>query len=198
MANLEAVKSWLGTGSINIFGRPLAGKDTQCHELAKLLDARVLSGGEILRQSAPVELMKDTNAGKLFPTEEYIRIVTPYLGKAEFAGKPLILSSAGRWHGEEPGVIGAAEASNHQIKAVIYLKVDESVARNRHENIGASRGARADDAPELLEQRFKEFREKTLPVIDFYRQKGLLIEVDANGTTEDITGEILARLEALV
>lgn len=198
MANLEAVKSWLGTGSINIFGRPLAGKDTQCHELAKLLDARVLSGGEILRQSAPVELMKDTNAGKLFPTEEYIRIVTPYLGKAEFAGKPLILSSVGRWHGEEPGVIGAAEASNHQIKAVIYLKVDESVARNRHENIGASRGARADDAPELLEQRFKEFREKTLPVIDFYRQKGLLIEVDANGTTEDITGEILARLEALV
>lgn len=195
---IEKVKKWLGGGSINIFGMPFAGKDTQCTILADLLDGVALSGGQILRESAPADLMRDTNKGKLFPTEEYIEIVTPYLAKSEFKDKPLILSAVGRWHGEEPGIIGATKASNHPIKAVFYLKVDESTARQRHAKIDAeSRGLRQDDSPEYLDQRFEEFKNKTLAVIDFYRNKNLLIEIDANQSSEKVTDEVLIRLAAL-
>ena len=103
---LSTIKAWLGTGSINIFGLPFAGKDTHGAILSQLFDAPLLGGGDILRNSViPPELKKGLDAGILFPTEEYLRIVTPYLSKPEFQSRPLILSSVGRWIGEEQGVI---------------------------------------------------------------------------------------------
>src|SRR4051812_48122280 len=97
---LLTVKQWLGTGSINIFGLPFAGKDTHGGELAKIFDAPLLGGGDILRNSIiPPELQASLDAGNLFPTNEYMNIVTPYLSKEEFADRPLVLSSVGRWIG---------------------------------------------------------------------------------------------------
>ena len=108
MKQIEKIAEWLGSGSINIFGMPFAGKDTQGELLATALDAVRLSGGEILRNSViPPHVQEAIDAGNLAPTDEYIDIVLPYLSKQEFAGKPLILSSVGRWKGEEGGVIAA-------------------------------------------------------------------------------------------
>lgn len=194
---VKLIKSWLDRGSINIFGRPFAGKDTQGHKLAKILGGQLLGSGEILRASAPAILMTDTNAGKLFPTKEYIKFVTPYLKKPEFANKPLILSSVGRWHGEEAGVMEATAAAGHELKIVIYLEASEETVKARWQKSQASggRGQRADDRH--LEVRLKEFNDKTLPVIDFYRNKGLLIEVDSNRPPKRVTSDILAALAVL-
>jgi len=197
---ITAIKNWLGAGSINVFGMPFAGKDTQSNRLAELLDANVLGGGEILRNSViPKRVKKAIDAGELAPTKDYIRIVLPYLSKEEFAGKPLILSSVGRWHGEEPGVIGAAKDSGHEIKAVIFLKLEEEDAIERFKEsikIG-DRGTRTDDDPDAIHRRFSEFREKTLPVIDFYRQKNLLIEIDGRPPIEEIFNKIIDELYEL-
>ena len=46
---LNTIKSWLGTGSINIFGLPMSGKDTHGLKLAELLGAKLLSSGMIIR-----------------------------------------------------------------------------------------------------------------------------------------------------
>ena len=48
-AKIELIKAWLGTGSINIFGLPMSGKDTQGLKLAEALDAKFLSSGLIIR-----------------------------------------------------------------------------------------------------------------------------------------------------
>jgi adenylate kinase len=197
---LQHIRNWLGTGSINIFGMPFAGKDTQAQVLADLFGGTVLGGGEILRNSViPDHVAEVMAAGGLIPTEDYIQIVLPYLSKSEFRDKPLILSSVGRWQGEENGVLGAAEEAGHPIKAVILLKVDEQTARKRHdsEDIVADRGIRIDDSPEKLTNRFNEFRIKTLPVIDHYRELGLLIEIDGGQTPPQVTQEIIAHLSAL-
>lgn len=94
------LKAWLGSGSINIFGRPFAGKDTQGKKLAALFDATLLGGGDILRGSTMPERIKALmRTGELIPTDDYISIVLPYLSQPALAGKPLILSSVGRWHG---------------------------------------------------------------------------------------------------
>ncbi len=191
------IQAWLGTGSINIFGRPFAGKDTQGKLLAELFDGALLGGGEILRGSTmPDHVKAAMKTGKLIATEDYISIVLPYLKQAELADKPLILSSVGRWHGEEEGVLGATSESNHPLKAVIYLALSEPEVRERWEqtHTTSDRGVRHDDTAEVLEVRLEEYRDKTLPVIEFYREKGLLIEIDAAQTPERVMESIVTEL----
>ena len=194
---LQTIKQWLGTGSINIFGLPFSGKDTHGHQLAELFDASIMGGGDILRNSViPQHVQELIDAGRLAPIEDYIRIVTPYLSREEFAGRPLILSSVGRWHGEEPGVMSAATAAGHPMKAAIYLVVSEATALKRFQasREDEKRGARADDAEHILATRFAEFHNKTLPVIDFYRDKGMVIEVDGNPPKAQVHQAILRGL----
>lgn len=197
--DIQLIKQWLGTGSINIFGLPFSGKDTHGHQLAQTFNTSILGGGEILRNSIiPPHVREMMEAGKLVPIDDFIRIVTPYLSSDKFSGRPLILSTVGRWHGEEPGVVGAAEAAGHPIKAVIYLVVSEATAKERHTALheDKARGIRADDAEHVLETRFAEFHSKTLPVIDYYRQKGLVIEVDGNPPKDEVHTAILRGLLA--
>lgn len=197
-SDITAIASWLGTGSINLFGLPYAGKDTHGYELAEFFNAPpVISGGDILRNSIIPSHVKETmDKGFLAPTHEFVEIITPYLSSAEFEGKPLILSSVGRWIGEEHGILGALEASNHPLKAVIFLNIDKGTMLQRWKKSQAEqdRGNRADDAAHLIDTRYEEFQSKTLPVIDFYRQAGLLIEIDSRIPKAEVTQIILQQL----
>jgi len=193
----QHIADWLGSGSINIFGRPFAGKDSQGQRLAAIFGGNLLGGGEIMRGSdMPDRIKSEMRAGKLIPSVDYVAIVLPYLSRPEFANAPMILSSVGRWHGEENGVLDALQASNHPLKAVVYLRLEESDVMDRwrdHEN-RKDRSERHDDSELILETRFKEFRDKTLPVIEFYRNKGLLIEIDGTQSRDDVTAEIIKQL----
>jgi len=195
--HLYKIKEWLGSGSINIFGLPFAGKDTHGRKLAELFDASLLSSGEVFRNSELEPEVKATlDAGLLPASDVFFNIFTPYLSKPEFANKPLILSSVGRWIGEEKGIIQAADSAGHPIKAVIYLHLDEEMVHRRYEasrEIG-DRGDRADDEAHKLETRISEFNAKTLPVIEEYRKLGLLIEVNSDATKSEVLESILARL----
>lgn len=197
--NMEAekLKEWLGNGSINIFGRPFAGKDTQGEKLAELFGGTLLGGGDILRNSTiPPHVEAALHRGELIPSEDYVNIVLPYLSKPEFANGPLILSSVGRWSGEEVGVIDALEASGHPLKAVVYLELEEEVVRERWLALEThdDRGGRYDDTADVLTVRLAEFLEKTMPVLEAYQQRGLLERINALGTPEEIHERIIAQL----
>jgi adenylate kinase len=197
---IKAVKRWLGSGSINIFGPPFAGKDTHGHRLADQLDAVLLGGGEILRGSGmPDEITALHRTGLLFPTDMYLRVVLPFLKQKKFAGKPLILSSVGRRQGEELGVLEATSAAGHPIQAAIYLNVDDATVWDRweHSDSRKTRGSREDDSYEALKVRLSEFRNKTMPVIDFYRDQKLLLEIDSNQSKDDVSKAILTSLYKL-
>ncbi len=196
---IQIIKEWLGAGSINIFGLPFAGKDTHGETLAEQLDGVVLGGGEVLRNSViPDHVRTKMDAGELAPTDDYVQIVLPYLSREQLAGKPLILSSVGRWHGEEEGVIAAAKASGHELKAVILLQVSQEVALERwqHSQEHLTRGERADDQHHKLDMRFAEFQNKTQPVIEYYREMGLLIEIDGTPDIARVTQDIIDALVA--
>ncbi|MCA9325148.1 nucleoside monophosphate kinase [Candidatus Saccharibacteria bacterium] len=195
-AKVSTIKEWLGEGSINVFGMPFAGKDTQGKKLAELLGGNLLGGGDILRNSViPQHVKEMMDAGDLVPIEDYLQIVLPYLSSEQFQGKPLILSSVGRWKGEEEGVMEAATNSGHPLKAVIELTVSESVARERHAAAqDEERGQRVDDAIDVITTRFKEFHSKTRPVLERYDELGLLIEVDGTPSEPKITQEIIEQL----
>jgi adenylate kinase len=194
---LAAIKNWLGTGSINIFGMPFAGKDTQGRILSELFDCPLLGGGDILRGSViPERSQEALRKGLLIPTEDYIDIVLPYLSQEEFKNHPLILSSVGRWHGEEPGVISATEQAGHPLKAVIHLEITEKGVFERwrasqEERSKGDRGDRSDDTPEIIEVRLQEFRDKTEPVLDFYRQTDMFHEISTERPPVEVTADIL-------
>jgi len=197
MESAKKIQAWLGTGAINIFGRPFAGKDTQGKKLLDLFGGKLLGGGDILRNSIiPADVNEIMLRGELVPIKDYISIVLPYLAKAEFAGDPLILSSVGRWKGEETGAIEALRQANHELKAVIYLDIPEDEVRARWHALEHhdDRDNRADDTLEALEVRLTEYRNKTLPVIDEYERLGLLVRVDGTGSPESIHQNILNAL----
>jgi adenylate kinase len=193
----ELVANWLQSGSINIFGRQFSGKDTQGRILADTFDGFLLGGGDIMRNSViPPHVADDMKKGNLVPRSDYIKIVTPYLSRQEFAGHPLFLSSVGRWIGEEEGVISAAKASGHPIKAVVYLDMPKELSYQRWEMFKAhdNRGVRDDESFESFGTRLREFENKTLPLMEVYDKLGLLISVDANQSVEAVTKAILKQL----
>lgn len=193
---ISAVANWLQTGSINIFGMPMAGKDTQSKRLGQLLNAAVIGGGDILRNSPiPIKSQQALEVGELIPTQEYLDIILPYFQKPEFTGKPLILSSVGRWFGEEESVLNAASQSNHRIMAVIFLDLSQEAAFAR---LGEASRDRDDDNAEILGTRFAEFDKKTRPVIEVYQEKGLLIEIDGSMTPDDVTKSIFESLQEYI
>ncbi len=191
--NILDLKKWLGSGSINIFGLPFSGKDTHGHELAQFFDGSLIGGGDILRSEVgPDHIKKHIAAGNLAPTDEYLAIVLPYLSSESLKGKPLILSSVGRWHGEAESVLKATKESGHEMKAVIFLSVtEEEVYKRWHQ---AERGREDDISEEILITRLNEFNQKTLPVVDYYRQSGLLIEVNALPPKDEVRADVFNKL----
>lgn len=189
--NIEIIKEWLGTGSINIFGMPFSGKDTIGARLAETFGGKLLSSGSILRdaQARDEKLKEEMNSGALASTDKFRTIVLPYFANEDLKEFPLILSSVGRWEGEERPVMEAAANAGHPIKAAILLNISREEIEKRRQIALESmdRGSRGDDANEdALELRINEFKEKTLPVIEVYKNEGLLVEVRAEEDREAV------------
>ena len=196
---ITTIKKWLGTGSINIFGLPMSGKDTQGIKLAETLDAKFLSSGIIIRAMEAQTKQVYSDKGALIPTDIFYEWVLPYLKRNDLFDYPLILSSIGRWQGEEDRVISTASDAGHEIKAAILLDVSEADVEQRFETSKtlADRGTRQDDKDlEVFRTRLKEFREKTLPVIQHYNNLGLLIRVNGDQTREAVFNELVEKLYA--
>lgn len=191
------IKSWLKSGSINIFGLPMSGKDTVGTKLAELIGGEFLSSGDIIRKFEAENSAHMTDNGELIPTNKFYDIVLPYFYREELIDKPLVLSSIGRWEGEEDEVMKNAKESGHEIKAVIYLRLSEDDVRKRwatSKELG-DRGVRGDDAdPKVFETRIKEFHEKTEPVLKHYDKLGLLIDIDASGSREEVFQKVVDAL----
>ena len=194
---IKTIKDWLGTGSINIFGLPMSGKDTQGIKLAEALGAKFLSSGMIIRAMEEKTKNRYSEFGALIPTNVFYEWVLPYFERPDLFKYPLILSSIGRWHGEEDQVMSVASGSGHDIKAVLVLNISEADVEQRFEaaKLLNDRGERLDDKDlEIFKTRIKEFREKTAPVLQHYNSLGLLIEVKGDQSHEKVFNDIVEKL----
>lgn len=194
---LAKIKAWLGTGSLNVFGLPMSGKDTVGERLAKDLGAKFLSSGIIIRAFEVEQNQNMTGSGQLIPTNTFYDIILPYFSREEMKNDSLILSSVGRWAGEEDKIMEAAKNGGHEIKAVILLDLTEAYVKNRFEVAKElnDRGGRADDASiEIFETRIREFNEKTVPVLNHYYELKLLIRVPADGSRDEVYLSVINKL----
>lgn len=194
---IAKIKAWLGTGSINIFGLPMSGKDTQGVKLAEVLGAKFLSSGMIIREMESTTQQAYSSNGDLIPTDVFYDWVLPYFERTDLTDYPLILSSIGRWFGEEDRVIFTTSRTNHDIKAVVLLNISEDDVRERYSvsKVLNDRGERPDDKDEAtFEKRLEEFRTKTMPVLGHYQELGLLIDVNGDQSREAVFEEMINKL----
>lgn len=207
MEKIEHLKQWLGTGSINIFGIQFSGKDTVGRRLSELLNAEFISSGDVMRAtfSSPETATNQkvweaarvgSLSGFLMPTNEFQHMMTERFAQPDITGKPLVLSTIGRWTGEEGPIMSALEATGHPTKAVLLLNISEQEVWQRwHTAQDTRNGGRDDDvSEEKVARRIDEFTAKTLPVIDTYRNMNILIDINGEQPREQVLSDVIDKL----
>lgn len=176
---------------IILIGIQGSGKSTQGNLLRDKLGIPYLSSGHIFREMAKEKsplgrYMKETlNAGYLISDEKTIPIIEEYLGKPEYA-KGYILDGF-------PRTTPQAEEFSNGVDKVIYLKVSDKEALWRLSG-RVDEGVREDNTLSAIRKRIQLFHDLTEPVIEFYRQKGNLIEVDGEREIDIIHQDIMSHL----
>jgi adenylate kinase len=61
---------------------------------------------------------------------------------------------------------------------------------------GAPLFRRSDETPEIQARRYEVYEQDTLPMIDYYRQRGILVEISAEQDVESVTRDILDAIDA--
>lgn len=167
-----------------------AGKSTQGNILSKKLKIPYLSTGHIFRTMAQEKtpigryIKEVMNAGFLIPDKKTLQIVSEYLSRPEYE-KGYILDGF-------PRTLGQAKTFKNGVTAVVYLHVSDREALWRlsfRNEVG-----REDETLMAIRKRIELFHKFTEPVLDFYRQKGKLIEIDGEKPIEEITKDILEKL----
>ena len=82
------------------------------------------------------------------------------------------------------------------LKVVLLLELADETARIRLTKRAELEG-RADDQPEAIDRRLRDYHEKTKPVVEHYRATGKLVGVHAESSIEDVWAEIADTLEQL-
>ncbi len=171
---------------IVLIGIQGSGKSTQGNKLSEKLNIPYLSTGHIFREIAkehtPVgRYIKETmNAGYLIPDEETLRIVSDYLARDEYKSGYILDGF--------PRTRTQAEAFVNGIDKVFYINVPDEAAISR---LSVRNDGREDQAPPALQKRIELFHKFTEPVIEYYKAKGILHELDGEKSIEDIHDEIL-------
>jgi adenylate kinase len=86
----------------------------------------------------------------------------------------------------------AGRRSCPQCKAVYHLDFNPPRKAGFCDNDGVELVHREDDKPQVVRERYRVYLENTAPLVDYYRERGLLAEIDATRSIDQITGDILA------
>ena len=169
---------------IVLIGPPGAGKGTQAQLLARKLAGVHLSSGEILRQNASTEVLEEMREGELVREPEVDQILAQALADAP-ADAPWILDGFIRLPQDEAWLLDELGKLGRKIDHVILLEVPETESSDRT----AKRG-RVDDAGSSLQERWQEYRDTTLRVVDDLDRRGLVAHVNGVGTVEEVAARI--------
>jgi adenylate kinase len=98
-----------------------------------------------------------------------------------------------------PQALAAADLARRlgiTLHAAVYLQVPEGELVSRLLS-RAQLEERRDDMPEVIRRRLRIFSEQTAPLVDYYRDRGILLTVEGNQSPDDVTATILRGLKEL-
>jgi adenylate kinase len=184
-----------------LLGAPGSGKGTQGSRLADRYGARHVSTGDLLRAQVRegTELGRQAqpymDRGDLVPDELILGMVLEdVLGPT--SPPSYVLDGFPRTVAQAKAAYEQAVASDRVLDAVICLVLEHDELIARLEQRGRETG-RADDREATVRHRIEEYEQKTLPLLDYYAGRKILLRVDANGDVEEVFARIVHALEAM-
>jgi adenylate kinase len=204
---------------IVLLGPPASGKGTQSELIQRKFQIPATSTGAILRREAKLDTLVGREAdriiskGALAPDELVLGLVGQWLDQHReaflFDGFPRTLPQAIAFEqmlqarGTPVDLAVFLEASEatiafrmahrltcSQCGKVVSIGRHVQSASERCPNCGGKLEVRSDDNHAALALRLEEFQKKSLPLIDFYSERGLLAKVDANQETDRVFEQI--------
>lgn len=181
-----------------IVGPPGAGKGTQATRIAQRFGIPAISTGDIFRTNIAdqTELGKQVkaivDAGDYVPDSLTNALVTDRLGEADAAGG-FLLDGYPRTPDQVQYLTALLGQRGQTLDAVIRLVADQEELVRRLRQRAVEQG-RVDDSEEAIRHRQDVYIRETAPLIDLFREQGLLVEIDGLGAIDDVTERIFAAL----
>ena len=176
------------------------GKGTQAAKLAEHFDIPTISTGDIFRFNIKnktelgLEALKYIDKGELVPDELTNKIVEDRLAKDDVKNG-WILDGYPRNASQVVALDAMLERLGTPLDAVVALDADHDVLMERMKKRAEIEG-RSDDTPEAIAKRLETYAKETAPLLDTYKQRGLLREIDGVGEIDAIQANIVKALEA--
>lgn len=178
---------------IILLGAPASGKGTQALKISKKLALPAISTGDLFRENIQTntslgqKAKEFINLGKLVPDELVLEMLFERLTK-EDAKKGYILDGF-------PRTIGQAKALEKRLSkkakiTVLNLQVADDTIIKR-----AAFRQRADDTQEIVKERLRNYHLQTKPLIDFYKKRQVLIEIEGEKNPEEVTQALMQALK---
>lgn len=171
-----------------MLGAPASGKGTQAVQLASSLNLPHISTGDLFRknisENTPLgqKAKGFIDAGKLVPDEVVIDMLLDRI-KAPDANKGYILDGF-------PRTIPQAETLEKTLKPgtrLVVLNLDVSDDTIVKRALGRKR---SDDTPEVVKERLRTYHEHTAPLLDYYKKKNLLKNINGEQTPEQVFSDL--------
>jgi adenylate kinase len=212
---------------IVLLGVPGAGKGTLCKYIVEKYGLLHLSSGDILRahrtKGTPLgkQAGKFMDSGALVPDDIIIAMMIDEINKAPKGG--FVLDGFPRTVNQATGLDKALQDKKLIIDAILNMVVSEGVIVRRitgrricpkcaavyHienmkprvegicDNDGTKLIQRPDDTAEVVKTRLKNYNELTAPLVDYYKRKKKIFDIDANGEVAGIKEAIFNKLDPL-
>lgn len=182
-----------------LLGPPGGGKGTQADFLHRRLGLVHLASGDLFRDhmnratELGVRARGHISRGELVPDDVTIGMVWERLGEPDASGGTVLDGF--------PRTVAQAEALDRmlpklgcELERCVALTVDEDELVKRLLRRAALEG-RSDDNEASIRTRMREYREKTEPLIAYYRKRGALREVNGIGEIEEVARRIAQALD---
>lgn len=182
-----------------LLGAPGSGKGTQGTRLAERYGARHVSTGDLLRaqvaEGTPLgqQAQPYMERGDLVPDDLILGMVLDDVLGPD-SPPSYVLDGFPRTVAQAKAAYEQAVASDRVLDAVVFLVIEHDELFARLEQRGQETG-RPDDVADTIRHRIEEYEEKTLPLLDYYAGRDILIRIDAAGPVDEVTGRIVTALE---
>ncbi len=185
--------------NIALFGPPGAGKGTQSRKLVEKYNLAYISTGDILRE----EMAENTELGKqardviergeLVSDDIIVQIIEKKI-KTNTEVNGFLFDGFPRTVVQAYILEGLLSKLNTSLSCMISLEVPEDELLKRMKE-RSKKENRSDDTEEVIKNRLKEYKNKTLPVANFYSEKGIYYKIDGVGTVDEILKRITDTIE---
>ncbi len=180
-----------------MMGRPGSGKGTQAKLLAKKIGADVYSSGNRLREMAKGQgfvagkVKRVIEEGDLLPSWFSSHMFVEVMLGLQPEDK-IVFEGACR-RKEEAAAFDETALWLERPYTAVYLNISDTEVEKRL-NLRRQTEGRADDASDTIEHRLGEYEEFTAHAVEFFREKGVLLEIDGNQSIEEVHATILRAL----